>query len=139
MVTTAVSVDEIIADVMNSQRDYALECAVDEYLLAEKSLLREATTAVGRTVDLHTDGEYDEESQYLEDDEEINAMLDEDITEDIEGEEGDIFQDTLDELDDDDLFEDCDVEDETDFEDIDDYFDADEIDSLIDGDDEFNY
>lgn len=138
MTTTAVTVDEIIVDVMNSQRDYTLECAVDEYLLAEKSLLREATTSVGRTVDLHTDGEYDEESQYLEDDEEINAMLDEDITEDIEGEE-DIFQDTIGETDDDDLFEDCDVEDETDFEDIDDYFEADEIDSLIDGDDEFDY
>ena len=37
------SVDEIIADVMNAGRDLIVEDAVDEYLLAEKDILTEAT------------------------------------------------------------------------------------------------
>ena len=126
-----ISVDVIIEDVMNAKRDLIVEEAVDEYLLAEQSLLQEATTSAGRMVDLATEGEYDDESQYLEDDEEINAMLDEEITDDIEGED-DIFQDTIDELDDNEDFEGIDIEDETDYEDIDSYLEDDDIDALID-------
>jgi hypothetical protein len=91
-------VDTIIADVINAQRDLIVENAVDEWLLAEKDILTEATTAADKMVDLHIDAKYDDESQYLEDDEEINALLDEEITEDIEG-EADVFQDTMDEAD----------------------------------------
>lgn len=132
------TVDEIMEDVMNASRDLIVEEAVDEYLLAEKDILSEATTAVDRMLDIAIDEAYDEESQYLEDDEEINAMLDEEITEDIEGEE-DIFQDTIDECDDgEDMIED--IEDViTDYEDLDSLLDDDDIDSLIGDDPEYNY
>lgn len=103
---TTVSVDEMIVDIMNANRDLMIENAVDEYLLAEKAILIEATTTADKMIDLAIDSEYDDESQYLEDDEEVNAFLDEDITEDIEGED-DIFQDTIDECnEDEDLIED---------------------------------
>lgn len=103
---TTVSVDEMIVDIMNANRDLMVENAVDEYLLAEKAILIEATTIADKMIDLAIDSEYDDESQYLEDDEEVNAFLDEDITEDIEGED-DIFQDTIDECnEDEDLIED---------------------------------
>lgn len=130
-----VSVDEIIADVMNASRDLIVENAVDEYLLAEKDILTEATTAADKMCDLAIDANYDDESQFLEDDEEVNAFIDDYITDDIPDEE-DIFQDTLDECDGD---FDGDIEDETDFEDLDSYFEGDELDSLIEGDPEYDY
>lgn len=131
------SFDMIIEDVMNASRDLIVEEAVDEYLLAEKDILIEATTSADKMVDLAIDAGYDDESQYLEDDEEINALIDSSITEDIADEE-DIFQDTIDECDEDDEFID-DIEDVTDYEDIDSYLEDDDIDSLIDGDPDFNY
>lgn len=130
-----VSVDEIIADVMNASRDLIVENAVDEYLLAEKDILTEATTAADKMCDLAIDANYDDESQFLEDDEEVNAFIDDYITDDIPDEE-DIFQDTLDECDGD---FDGDIEDETDFEDLDSYFEGDELDSLIEDDPEYDY
>lgn len=121
------SVDEIIADVMNAGRDLIVEDAVDEYLLAEKDILTEATTAADKMVDLSIDAGFDDESQYLEDNEEINAMLDEEITEDIPGED-DIFQDTIDELN----------EDEDMIEDIEDILcPYDDLDALIDGEQDY--
>lgn len=136
-----VTVDMIIEDIMNAQRDLVVENAVDEYILAEKDIMTEATTAADKMVDLHIDSGYDDETQYLEDDEEINALLDAEITEDIEGED-DLFEDTLD---------DCGIDDEEDFiDDIEDVLcpyedldalldDGDDIDSLIDGDPDVNY
>ena len=101
-----VTIDEIITDVMDAGRDLMVENAVDEYLLAERDIMTEATTTADKMVDLSVDAGYDDESQYLEDDEEINALLDEEITEDIDGEK-DIFQDTIDELnEDEDMIED---------------------------------
>lgn len=108
MLTQMPDVDPIIADIINAQRDLIVEDAVDEWLLAEQDILTEATTAADKMVDLHIDAGMDDESQYLEDDEEVNALLDEEITEDIEGED-DVFQDTLDDADfydDDDVVED---------------------------------
>ena len=129
------SFDMIIEDVMNASRDLIVEEAVDEYLLAEKDILIESTTSADKMVDLAIDAGYDDESQYLEDDEEINALIDSSITEDIPDEE-DIFQNTIDECEED--FVD-DIEDVTDYEDIDSYLEDDDIDSLIDGDPDFNY
>lgn len=119
-----VTVDEIITDVMDAGRDLMVENAVDEYLLAERDIMTEATTTADKMVDLlSVDAGYDDESQYLEDDEEINALLDEEIIEDIDGEE-DIFQDTIDELN----------EDEDMIEDIEDILcPYDDLDALIDG------
>lgn len=125
-----VSVDMILEDVMMASRDLIVEEAVDEYILAEKDILIEATTYVDRMVDIAIDEGYDEESQYLEDDEEINAFIDDSITEDIEDEE-DLFQNTIDECDEgEDFIED--IEDVTDYDDLDSYFEDDDIDSLID-------
>lgn len=134
-----VSVDEIMEDVMNASRDLIVENAVDEYILAERDILTEATTAADKMVDLAIDSGYDDESQYLEDDEEINALIDESIDCDIEGEE-DLFQDTIDTCDEGEGFIE-DVEDViTDYEDLDSYLDDDDdIDSLIDGDPDCDY
>ena len=141
MLTKTASVDEIIEDVMNAQRDLVVENAVDEWLLAEKDILIEATTAADKMADLEIDSGYDNETQFLEDDEEVNAFIDAEITNDIEGED-DLFQDTLD---------DCGIDDEDDLiEDIEDVLcpyddlealvdDGDDIDSLIDGDIDINY
>ena len=94
MLTQTPDVDPIIADIINAQRDLIVEDAVDEWLLAEQDILTEATTAADKMVDLHIDAGMDDESQYLEDDEEVNALLDEEITEDIEGED-DVFQSSV--------------------------------------------
>lgn len=133
-----VSVHEIIADVMDSKRYLTLEAYVDEYLLAERDIMTEATTTADKMVDLSVDSGYDNESQYLEDDEEVNALLDSHITDDIADEE-DIFQDTIEELnDDEDMIED--IEDVIDgYDDLQSLVDDDEIDSLIDGTHEYNY
>jgi len=108
-ITTDCSVNEMVAEIMAAQRFLIVENAVDEYLLAEQDILTEATTAADKMVDLHIDAGFDNESQYLEDDEEINEMLDEEITETIDGEE-DLFQDTTDGIEDDEDYVD-DVED----------------------------
>ena len=141
MLTKTASVDEIIEDVMNAQRDLVVENAVDEWLLAEKDILTEATTAADKMADLEIDSGYDDETQFLEDDEEVNAFIDAEITDDIEGED-DLFQDTLD---------DCGIDDEDELiEDIEDVLcpyedlealvdDGDDIDSLIDGDIDIDY
>ena len=141
MLTKTASVDEIIEDVMNAQRNLVVENAVDEWLLAEKDILTEATTAADKMADLEIDSGYDNETQFLEDDEEVNAFIDAEITNDIEGED-DLFQDTLD---------DCGIDDEDDLiEDIEDVLcpyedlealvdDGDDIDSLIDGDIDIDY
>ena len=141
MLTKTASVDQIIEDVMNAQRDLVVENAVDEWLLAEKDILTEATTAADKMADLEIDSGYDDETQFLEDDEEVNAFIDAEITEDIEGED-DLFQDTLD---------DCGIDDEDELiEDIEDVLcpyedlealvdDGDDIDSLIDGDIDVDY
>ena len=132
-----ITVDEIIEDVMNANRDFIIETAVDEYLLAEKDILTEATTTADKMVDLAIDAGYDDETQYLEDDEEINAFIDSVITDDIEGED-DIFQDTIDDCSDEEFIED--VEDViTDFEDLESLVDNDYIDSLIDSDNDYDY
>lgn len=87
------SVDEIMSDIINSKRDMIVEDAVDEYLLAEKDIMIEATTAANRMVDIAIDKD---DSQYIEDDEEVNEFIDSHIDNiSIEGEE---FQDTLDEF-----------------------------------------
>ena len=109
MLTRECTVDEMIADIMDGQRLLTLEDAVDEYLLAERDILTEATTSADKMVDLHIDAGFDDETQYLEDDEEVNALLDAEITEDIDGEE-DLFQDTTDGIEDDEDYVD-DVED----------------------------
>lgn len=133
-----VSVDEMIVDIMDSKRLLIVEEAVDEYLLAERDIMIEANTVADKMVDLSIDAGYDDDSQFLEDDEEVNAFVDAAITDDIEGEE-DIFQDTIDECDeDDDMIED--VEDIlTDYEDLDELLEDDDIDSLIDGDEDYDY
>ena len=109
MLTQECTIDEMIADIMDGQRLLTLEDAVDEYLLAERDILTEATTAADKMVDLHIDAGFDDESQYLEDDEEVNAILDAEITEEIDGEE-DLFQDTTDGIEDDEDYVD-DIED----------------------------
>lgn len=133
-----VSVDEMVVDIMDSKRLLIVEEAVDEYLLAERDIMIEATTAADKMADLSIDAGYDDDSQFLEDDEEVNAFVDSAITDDIEGEE-DIFQDTIDECDeDDDIIED--IEDVlTDYEDLDELLEDDDIDSLIDGDEDYDY
>lgn len=133
-----ISVDEIVADIIDSKRFLVVEESVDEYLLAEKDIMTEATTIADKMVDLHIDANVDDESQYLEDDEEVNAFLDSHIDEDIEG-EGDLFQDTIEELNDDEnLIED--VEDViTDYDDLEDLLDDDDIDSLMDASHEYKY
>ena len=132
-----VSVDEMVVDIMDSKRLLIVEEAVDEYLLAERDIMIEATTAADKMADLSIDAGYDDDSQFLEDDEEVNAFVDSAITDDIEGEE-DIFQDTIDECDeDDDMIED--IEDVlTDYEDLDELLE-DDINSLIDGDEDYDY
>lgn len=109
MLTQECTVAEMIADIIDGQRLLTLEDAVDEYLLAERDILTEATTAADKTVDLHIDAGFDDESQYLEDDEEVNAILDAEITEEIDGEE-DLFQDTTDGIEEDEDYVD-DIED----------------------------
>lgn len=133
-----ISVDEIVADIIDSKRFLVVEESVDEYLLAEKDIMTEATTTADKMVDLHIDANVDDESQYLEDDEEVNAFLDSHIEEDIEGEE-DLFQNTIEELnDDEELIED--VEDViTDYDDLEDLLDDDDIDSLMDASHEYKY
>lgn len=133
-----VSVDEMVVDIMDSKRLLIVEEAVDEYLLAERDIMIEATTAADKMADLSIDAGYDDDSQFLEDDEEVNAFVDSAITDDIEGEE-DIFQDTIDECDeDDDMIED--IEDIlTDYEDLDELLEDDDINSLIDGDEDYDY
>lgn len=133
-----VTVDEMVVDIMDSKRLLIVEEAVDEYLLAERDIMIEATTAADKMADLSIDAGYDDDSQFLEDDEEVNAFIDSAITDDIEGEE-DIFQDTIDECDeDDDMIED--IEDVlTDYEDLDELLEDDDIDSLIDGDEDYDY
>lgn len=133
-----VSVDEMVVDIMDSKRLLIVEEAVDEYLLAERDIMIEATTAADKMADLSIDAGYDDDSQFLEDDEEVNAFVDSVITDDIEGEE-DIFQDTIDECDeDDDIIED--IEDVlTDYEDLDELLEDDDIDSLIYGDEDYDY
>lgn len=133
-----ISVDEIVADIIDSKRFLVVEESVDEYLLAEKDIMTEATTTADKMVDLHIDANVDEESQYLEDDEEVNAFLDSHIEEDIEGEE-DLFQDTIEELNDDEEFIE-DIEDViTDYDDLEELLDDDDIDSLIDASHEYKY
>lgn len=133
-----VSVDEMVVDIMDSKRLLIVEEAVDEYLLAERDIMIEATTAADKMADLSIDAGYDDDSQFLEDDEEVNAFIDSVITDDIDGEE-DIFQDTIDECDEDDnMIED--IEDVlTDYEDLDELLEDDDIDSLIDGDEDYDY
>lgn len=133
-----VSVDEMVVDIMDSKRLLIVEEAVDEYLLAERDIMIEATTAADKMADLSIDAGYDDDSQFLEDDEEVNAFVDSAITDDIEGEE-DIFQDTIGECDEDDeMIED--VEDVlTDYEDLDELLEDDDIDSLVDGDNDYDY
>ena len=133
-----VSVDEMVVDIMDSKRLLIVEEAVDEYLLAERDIMIEATTAADKMADLSIDAGYNDDSQFLEDDEEVNAFVDSAITDDIEGEE-DIFQDTIDECDEDDeMIED--VEDVlTDYEDLDELLEDDDIDSLVDGDNDYDY
>lgn len=139
MLTTTVSVDQIIEEVLNAQRNLIVENAVDEYLLAEKDIMTEATTAADKMADLEIDAGYDDETQFLEDDEDVNAFIDAEITEDID--EDDLFQDTLD---------DCGIEDEDDlvediedvlcpYDDIEALMDDDDIDSLLDGDIDIDY
>ena len=81
-----ITLDEIIKDIIDSKRDYIIEFAVDEYLAAEASLITEANTSADRMVDIYLDADVNKE--------EINAMLDEEITDDIEDEE--YFNDTMD-------------------------------------------
>ena len=52
MLTKTVSVDEIIEDVLNAQRDLVVENAVDEWILAERDILTEATTSADKMADL---------------------------------------------------------------------------------------
>lgn len=129
-----VTIDEMFTDIMDSKRLLIVEEAVDEYLLAERDIMIESTTAADKMVDISIDAGYDDESQFLEDDEEVNAFIDSVITIDIEGEDDDVFQDTIDECDEDnEMIED--VEDViTDYEDLDELLDEDDIDSLIGND-----
>lgn len=95
------SVDEIVADIIDAKRHMVVEDAVDEYLLAERDILTEATTAADKIADMNIN-----DAQYLEDDEEINQLIDSSINDaELEDEE---FQDTLEEYgidDEDDLIE----------------------------------
>jgi hypothetical protein len=141
MLTKILAVDEMMADIMDAQRMLIVEDAVDKYLLAEKDILTEATTAADKMADLEIDSGYDDESQFLEDDEEVNEFIDAVITDDIAGED-DLFQDTLDDCDfydDDEVIED--VEDVLcPYDDLESLVsDGDDIDSLIDGDIDINY
>lgn len=142
MLSKIVSVDEMMADIIDAQRLLIVEDAVDEWLLAEKDILTEAVTAADRMADLEIDAKYDDDTQFLEDDEEVNAFIDAVITDDIAGED-DLFQDTLDDCefyDDDEVIED--VEDVLcPYEDIEALCDddTDYIDSLIDGDIDIDY
>ena len=146
MLTKMVSVDEIMADILNAQRNLIVEDAVDEYILAEKDILTEAVTAADRIADLEIDSQYKSDTKFLEDNDpekiEIDAFIDASITDDVNGED-DLFQDTLDDCDfydDDEVIED--VEDVLcPYEDIealcDDEYDY--LDSLIDGDPDTNF
>lgn len=90
------SVDEIMSDIINSKRDMIVEDAVDEYLLAEKDIMIEATTAANRMVDIAIDKDDSQYIEDIEDDEEVNEFIDSHIDNiSVEGEE---FQDTLDEF-----------------------------------------
>lgn len=146
MLTKMASVDEIMADILNAQRNLIVEDAVDEYILAEKDILTEAVTAADRIADLEIDSQYKNDTKFLEDNDpekiEIDAFIDASITDDINGED-DLFQDTLDDCDfydDDEVIED--VEDVLcPYDDIealcDDEYDY--LDSLIDGDPDTNF
>jgi hypothetical protein len=146
MLTKMVSVDEIMADILNAQRNLIVEDAVDEYILAEKDILTEAVTAADRIADLEIDSQYKSDTKFLEDNDpekiEIDAFIDASITDDVNRED-DLFQDTLDDCDfydDDEVIED--VEDVLcPYEDIealcDDEYDY--LDSLIDGDPDTNF
>lgn len=146
MLTKMVSVDEIMADILNAQRNLIVEDAVDEYILAEKDILTEAVTAADRIADLEIDSQYKSDTKFLEDNDpekiEIDSFIDASITDDVNGED-DLFQDTLDDCDfydDDEVIED--VEDVLcPYEDIealcDDEYDY--LDSLIDGDPDTNF
>ena len=142
MLGKIVSVNEMMADILDAQRLLIVEDAVDEWLLAEKDILTEAVTAADRMADLEIDAKYDDETQFLEDDEEVNAFIDAVITDDI-ADEDDLFQDTLDDCefyDDDEVIED--VEDVLcPYDDIEALCDddTDYIDSLIDGDIDIDY
>ncbi len=117
-----VTIDEIIQDVIDSQRDLTLEKAVDEYLLAERDLLIESHTCSDSMIDLSVEEDIE--------DAEIDAFIDASITEDIEGEDN-LFEDTLD---------DCNFYDENDvIEDVEDVLcPYDDIEALLD-DDEIDY
>lgn len=146
MLTKMASVDEIMADILNAQRNLIVEDAVDEYILAEKDILTEAVTAADRIADLEIDSQYKSDTKFLEDNDpekiEIDAFIDASITDDVNGED-DLFQDTLDDCDfydDDEVIED--VEDVLcPYDDIealcDDEYDY--LDSLIDGDPDTNF
>ena len=125
------SIDEITADIINSARMMIVENAVDEYILAEHDIMIESTTTADKMTDLHIDAGYDDETQYLEDDEEINAFIDACITSNIEGEENE-FQDTIEECDPDDPCMCLDVEDViSDCDDLESFVDQYDLDSLI--------
>lgn len=124
------SVDEIMSDIINAKRDMIVEDAVDEYLLAERDIMTEATTTANKMVDVAIDND---DSQYLEDDEEVNEFIDSHIDNiSVEGEE---FQDTLDEygLDEDDSV----IEDLGEI--IDDDLPYDDLESMIDDSNDIDY
>lgn len=140
MLTTEATVDEIIKDVLDSRRYLMVEDAVDEIILAERDILTEATTTADKMVDLSIDADYDDESNYLDEDHELNDFLDSHIDEFIAGED-DLFQDTLD---------DCDFYDEDIIEDVEDVLcpyddiealldDGIDIDSMIENDPDTDY
>lgn len=140
MLTTEATVDEIIKDVLDSRRYLMVEDAVDEIILAERDILTEATTTADKMVDLSIDADYDDESNYLDEDHELNDFLDSHIDEFITGED-DLFQDTLD---------DCDFYDEDIIEDVEDVLcpyddiealldDGIDIDSMIENDPDTDY
>lgn len=116
-----ITVDEITADIINADRDYLVEKAVDEFLAAERDIMSEATTTSDKMIDLYIEDTPEEI--------EIKDFLDESIDEDIEGED-DLFQDTMEEeglYDNEDFIEDID-----DVIDPDEFLDNDYIDDLID-------
>ena len=116
-----ITVDEITADIINADRDYLVEKAVDEFLAAERDIMSEATTTSDKMIDLYIEDTPEEI--------EIKDFLDESIDEDIEGED-DLFQDTMEEeglYDNEDFIEDID-----DVIDPDELLDNDYIDDLID-------
>lgn len=119
--TQSVCVNEMMADVLDGQRCYLVEKAVDEYLAAEQDLLSEATTAADKMVDLAIED--------TPEDIEIDDFIDSYIEEDIEGED-DLLQDTMEE---EGLYDKKDlVEDIEDVVDPDEFLDNDCIDELID-------